>query len=93
MNYLQHFSTKEILTNHQEVCLEINAKWDTEIPEKGSNIKFTGHPNETCNNKCQEHIGCSYRHKVVCMDDRFNKPIKIPRWRCDLRIHYSKFVY
>ena len=73
---MQRFSPKEILTNHQEVCLEINAKWDTEIAEKGSNIKFTGHPNETCDNKCQEHIGCSYRYKVVCMDDRFNKPIK-----------------
>ena len=95
INYLQCFSTKEILANHQKVCLEINEKQATEILEKGGNIKFIGHrkqlkglfeicadfgsvmkksqkinrnnPNESCTNKYQEHFGCSYRYKVVCI--------------------------
>ena len=31
---LQFFCSKEILTNHRELCLEMNGKQGTKIPEK-----------------------------------------------------------
>ena len=37
MNYWQCFSSNEILTNHREVCLEINRKQATKMSEKGIN--------------------------------------------------------
>ena len=43
MNCLRCFSSKEIVTNHLEVCLEINGKQDTKMPEKTSKLQFTGH--------------------------------------------------
>ena len=33
-------------------------------------------PNESYTNKYQKHIDCSYRYKLVCVDDKFNKPFK-----------------
>ena len=42
MNCLQCFSSKEILTNHPRVCLEINGGQASQM-QKGSNIMFTGH--------------------------------------------------
>ena len=33
MNRLQCFSSKEILKNHRKVCLEINRKQATKLPE------------------------------------------------------------
>ena len=34
-------------------------------------------PDEFYTNKHQEHIACSYVYKLVCVDDKFNKPFKI----------------
>ena len=33
-------------------------------------------PNEFNTNKYQKHIGSSYGHKLVCVDDKFNKTFK-----------------
>ena len=43
MNRLQCFSSKEILKNNRKVCLEINGKQATKLPEIDSNTKFTKH--------------------------------------------------
>ena len=32
--------------------------------------------NKSYTNKYQRHIACSYSYKLVCVDDRFNKPFK-----------------
>ena len=29
--------------------------------------------------KCQDHVPCSFAHKVVCIDDKFTKPIVVYR--------------
>ena len=26
--------------------------------------------------KCQDHIACSYSHKLICIDDRYSKPFR-----------------
>ena len=31
---------------------------------------------ESCTNKYQKHIACSYGYKLVCVDDKFSKPFK-----------------
>ena len=41
MDCLQCFSSKEVLTNHDEVCLQLNGKQGSEMPEKGSNVQFS----------------------------------------------------
>ena len=33
-------------------------------------------PNESCTNKYQKHVACSYDCKWVCADDKFSKPFK-----------------
>ena len=33
-------------------------------------------PEEPYTNKYQKHIACSYRYKLVCVDDKFSKPFK-----------------
>ena len=43
MNCLECFSRNKILTIHRQVCLELIGKQSTNMPEKCSNRKFTGH--------------------------------------------------
>ena len=33
-------------------------------------------PNESCTNKYQKHVACSYDYELVCVDDKFSKPFK-----------------
>ena len=33
-------------------------------------------PEESYTNKYQKHITCSYRFKLVCVDDKFSQPLK-----------------
>ena len=32
--------------------------------------------NEPDTNKYQKHVPCGYGYKLVCVDDKFNKPFK-----------------
>ena len=32
--------------------------------------------NESYRNKYQKHIACSYGYKLVCVDDKFSKPLR-----------------
>ena len=34
-------------------------------------------PKKSHTNKYQKHIACSYRYKLVCVEDKFSKPFKI----------------
>ena len=31
-------------------------------------------PEESCTNKYQKHITCSYNNRLLCVDDKFIKP-------------------
>ena len=33
-------------------------------------------PDESCMNEYKKHVACSYGYKLVCVDDKFNKPFK-----------------
>ena len=33
-------------------------------------------PNKTYTNKYEKHIACSYGYKLVCVNDKFSKPLK-----------------
>ena len=33
-------------------------------------------PNESCTNKYQKHVACSYGYILVCLDDKFSKLLK-----------------
>ena len=33
-------------------------------------------PEESYTNKCQKHIASSYGYKLLCVDDKVNKPFK-----------------
>ena len=35
--------------------------------------------NVSCAGKYQEHIPCSFAYKIVCIDDRLNKPVVLYR--------------
>ena len=35
--------------------------------------------NTSCTEKYQDHIPCSFAYKVVCIDDRFSKPVVLYR--------------
>ena len=54
-----------MLIKHKENCLSINAKQSVKLEEEI--IKF------------EDHIPCSFAYKIVCIDDRFTKPIVVYR--------------
>ena len=31
---------------------------------------------ESCRNKRQKHVACSYSYRLICVDDNFRKPFK-----------------
>ena len=41
MYHLQCFSSEQVLTNHKEICIQINGEQAIKMPEKGSKVKFT----------------------------------------------------
>ena len=43
------------------------------VPEDNGNHN----PKNSYTNKYQNHIGCSYGYKLVCVDDKFSKPFKL----------------
>lgn len=43
MHCLQSFSSKEILTKHEENCLSINGQQAIQMPKKGSKVEFQDH--------------------------------------------------
>ena len=42
------------------------------MPEDNGNEN----PNESYNSKYQKHVACSYGYKLVCVYDKFSKPLK-----------------
>ena len=89
---LQCFSSKNVLTKHKEVCLSINGAQSVRL-EKGT-IKFKScfkqipvpfkiYADEryegSYTKKYQDHIPCSFAYKLVCVDDKFIKPIAVFR--------------
>ena len=44
-----------------------------------SNLKDIEIFEEACTKKCHDHIPCSFVYKIVCVDDRFSKPVVIYR--------------
>ena len=97
---LQCFSSKNVLTEHKEVCLSINGAQSVRL-EKGK-IEFKNYFKQVpvpfkiyvdfeCNlnsvesyessysKKYQDHIACSFAYKLVCVDEKFSKPIVVFR--------------
>ena len=63
--FLQCFSSKNKLVERKKVCLKINSEQAVKL-EKGT-IDF--------HKKYQDLIPCSFSYKLVCVDNKFNKPI------------------
>ena len=97
---MQYFGSKNVLTEHKRVCLNINGAQSLRL-EKGT-IEFKNHfkkipvPFKTyadfeCNlenieiyegsysNKYKVHVLCSFAYKLICVDDKFTKPIVVFR--------------
>ena len=67
--FLQCFSSKNKLVERKKVCLKINSEQAVKL-EKGT-IDF--------HKKYQDLIPCSFSYKLVCVDNKFNKPIILYR--------------
>ena len=98
---LQCFSSKNVLTQHKELCLSNNGAQSVRLEKttieflKSILNKYQFHskiyPDFECNlesvksyegsysKKCQDHIPCSFAYKLVCVDDKFSKPIVVFR--------------
>ena len=97
---LQCFSSKNVLTEHNEVCLSIN--WVQSVRLKKGTIELKNYFKEIpvqfkvyadfeCNlesvksyedsysKKYQDHILCSFAYKLICVNDKFTKPIIVFR--------------
>ena len=90
---LQCFSRKNVLTEHKEVCLYINGEQSVAL-EKGRTefknyfeqipvpfkiyVDFESYEG-SYSKKYQDHIPCSFAYKLVCVDDKFSKPIVVFR--------------
>ena len=93
----QCFSSKNVLTEHKEVCLSINGAQSVRL-EKGTNyfkqipVPFKIYADFEWNlediesyegsytKTYQDHVPSSFAYKVVCIDDRFSKPIVVFRY-------------
>ena len=95
---LQCFSSKNVLTEHKEVCLSINSAQSVRL-EKGKiefknylkqipfpfkisadfecNLKSAERYEGSYSKKYQDHVHCSFASKLVCVDDKFIKPIVV----------------
>ena len=97
---LQCFSSKNVLTEHKEVCLSINRAQSVRLEKRKIEFKnyfkqvpvpFKIYVDFECNlnsvesyessysKKYQDHIACSFAYKLVCVDDKFSKPIVVFR--------------
>ena len=88
---LQCFSDKNVLTNHKENCFNINGIQSVKLEKGIIADKYIVHLNfmlilsviwrrlkfmkSSIKKKNHNHISCSFAYKVVCIDDRFSKPI------------------
>ena len=61
---LQCFSSENMFIKHKEDFLSINGTQSADVEER---------------KKYHDHVPCSYAYKVVCIDNRFSKPIVIYR--------------
>ena len=72
-----------MLTKHKEVCLSINGAQSVRF-QKGT-IEFKNYFKQifvesyegSYSKKYQDHIPCSFAYKLVCVDDKFSKPIVV----------------
>ena len=97
---LQFFSSKNVLTKHENVCLSINGAQSVKLEKRKtefenyfkqipvplkiyadfeSNLEGVEIYEGSYSKKYQDHISCSFAYKVVCIDDRFTKPIVVFR--------------
>ena len=94
------YSSKNILTEHKEVCLSINGAQSVRLEQgtiefknyfKQIPVPFKNYPDFECNlestesyggsysKKYQDHVPCSFAYKLVCVNDKFGKPIVVFR--------------
>ena len=81
------FSGENVWTKHKKDCLSINGVQSMKL-KKGT-IKFNNYIKQIpvpfkiyegfYSKTYQNHVPCSFAYKVICIDDRFSKPIIIFR--------------
>ena len=91
---LQCFNSENILIKHKEDCLSINVEegiikfenYSKQLPaplkiyaDFECNLQDTEIYEGSCTKKYHDHVPCSYAFKVVCIDNRFSKPIVVYR--------------
>ena len=92
---LQYFSRQNVSNNHKENYLKINGKQDVKLEKRATEFKnlfkkilvpFKIYSDYSvacyegfCPKEYQDHIPCSFAYKLVCIDDRFSKPIVVYR--------------
>ena len=83
---LQCFRSKNVLTEHKEICLSINGaqsvrfKVYTVFECNLNSVKSDkGSYSKKKEKKNQDYLPCSFAYKLVCFDDRFSKPIVVFR--------------
>ena len=97
---LQCFISKNALTEHKEICLNINGAQYLRLEKETIDFKkyfkqipvlFKIYADFECNlksvesyegfysKKYQDHVTCSFAYKLVCVDDKFTRPIVVSR--------------
>ena len=97
---LKCFSSKNVLTEHKEVCLSINGAQSVRLEKETIGLKiyfkeipvpFKIYAYFECklktvdsfegfySKKYQHHIPCSFAYKLVCVNDKYTKPIVVFR--------------
>ena len=94
-SYLQGFSSKNVLTEHEQSAKLEKGTIKFKNYFKRILVSFKVYTDFECNltsteckywmlwrfllKKYQNHIPCSFAYKLVCVDDRFSKPIALYR--------------
>ena len=81
-------SSKNVLTEYKTVCLTINGAQSVRLEKRINEFKnlfkqllvpfkVDSDFESILNKKYQDHISCSSTHKLVCVDDKFSKPVVV----------------
>ena len=55
-------------------------------------VKGNDKNNASCTKKYQDHIPCSFAYKVVCIDDKFSKPVVLYRGKNAINKFIEEFL-
>ena len=83
INGKQSVQLEEGIIEFQNYCKQIPVPFKI-YAHFECNLESVGRYEGSCTKKYHDHVPCSFAYKVVCIDDKFSKPIVVYRGKNDV---------